>query len=328
MISVIIPAYNAAESLKSCLLALKRQSLDQSLYEIIVVNDGSTDDTAKIANDLGARVINQQRSWPAAARNLGVDKASGDIICFTDADCSPNSDWLEQMLSPLEDDEIIACKGAYTTEQRSLVARFVQLEYEDKYDLLSRQKYIDFIDTYSAAYRKEILQANGGFDSQFQYLEDQELSFRLAARGHKMVFQPQAVVVHLHSDTLVKYARKKFRIGYWKAQVIRRFPNRGIEDSHTPQVMKVQMALMAGTYLSLLLALFARWAFLGALGFLLLFLATTVPFIFKAWRKDRPVALLSPFLLIARATALGLGYGWGLIRPVKARSLEKKQSAT
>lgn len=315
MISVVIPAHNAAGTITECVQALREQTLSDSLYEIIVVDDGSDDDTAGVASRAGARVVRQERGRPAAARNRGVEAAVGEIICFTDADCAPAADWLEQITLPLANAEIIGVKGTYATRQQEVVARFVQIEYEDKYDRLRGQPRIDFIDTYSAAYRRAILLANNGFDEQFPYLEDQELSFRLAARGYQMVFQPSAVVYHRHSPTLWAYFRKKYIIGFWKAQVVRRFPNQGIKDSHTPQVIKLQMGLMALAGASLALTLFTRWGWLPFLSLLAAFTLTTAPFIRKAWSKDRQVALASPFLLAIRALGLGIGYAWGLLRP-------------
>jgi lipopolysaccharide/colanic/teichoic acid biosynthesis glycosyltransferase len=191
----------------------------------------------------------------------------------------------------------------------------VQIEYEDKYDLLRPQRRIDFIDTYSAAYRRAVLQANDGFDERFPYLEDQELSFRLAARGYEMVFAPTAVVSHQHSATLYAYFRKKFIIGFWKAQVVRRFPGQGVKDSHTPQVMKAQIGLIGLTLAALAGGVLFHWLLYPFLLLLGLFGLTTIPFVRKAWPKDRAVALASPFLLLVRAAALGMGYGWGLIRP-------------
>jgi lipopolysaccharide/colanic/teichoic acid biosynthesis glycosyltransferase len=312
MISVVVPAYNAAATMTACLQALKQQTIAEP-YEIIVVDDGSTDETAVLAQQAGATVIRRTRGRPAAARNSGIRAANGTIVCCTDADCLPTPTWLRELTAPFADPNIVAAKGSYATHQPQIVARFVQLEYEDKYDLLAQQETIDFIDTYAAAYRREVLLANDGFDEQFPYLEDQELSFRLAARGYKMVFQPTAVVYHHHSHTLARYARKKGIIGYWKAQVVRRFPQQGVKDSHTPQVMKVQMGLMGLLLASLPLLLFSRWALLLTGTLLLTFLLTTLPFVAKAWRKDRIVALASPLLLAVRAVALGAGYGCGLI---------------
>ena len=333
LVSVIVPAYNAERTIGACIQALCQQAYDRP-YEIIVVNDGSTDSTASAAEVAGATVVTIPNSRPAAARNAGIRAAKGDIVCCTDADCIPHDDWLQQITAPFANPSIVACKGAYATRQQQLVARFVQLEYEDKYDLLRGEESIDFIDTYSAAYRREILLANGGFDEHFDYLEDQELSFRLAARGYRMVFQDKATVDHLHSATLIKYLRKKVLIGYWKAQVVRRFPGRAARDSHTPQVMKVQMLLALGSMAALLTGVTGlllappHWklhpitAFMPALLLILIFFATTIPFLRKAWPKDRPVAIASPLLLFGRAIALVAGYGWGVIFPRRGLDID------
>ncbi len=314
-ISVVIPAYNAAHSITDCMNALQRQCIDHP-FEVILVDDGSTDETGKLAAEAGAIVVRKERGRPAAARNAGIQAARGDIICFTDADCEPHDNWLHELTLPcFTDPDTIGGKGIYDTKQREIVARFVQLEYEDKYDLLMKHPTIDFIDTYSAVYRRDVLVANDCFDEQFPYLEDQELSFRLAARGYKMVFIPSAVVYHLHSNTLYRYVRKKLIIGYWKAQVVRRFPTQGVKDSHTPQVMKIQMGLMALLLALIPMLLFTSWSAIPLALVALAFLGSTLPFVRKAWPKDRTVALASPLMLAVRALALGLGYAGGLVKP-------------
>lgn len=332
-VTVVVPAYNAETTIGHCVAALRRQTFDEP-YEIIVVNDGSTDGTKKVAGEAGALVITTPNKRPAAARNTGIKHAKGTIICCTDADCLPHQEWLSQITAPFTDPTIVACKGTYASTQAQLVARFVQLEYEDKYDRLRTQETIDFIDTYSAAYRRDVLLANNGFDEGFDYLEDQELSFRLAARGYRMVFQESAVVDHLHSATITDYIRKKFVIGYWKAQVVRRYPGRAAKDSHTPQVMKWQMLLSVLMGAALVvggggwLIMNERWRqasvlpFIPAIVIALLFLATTLPFARKAWPKDRAVAVSSPALLFCRALALSAGYAWGVANPRRTLSRE------
>lgn len=318
MLSVIIPAYNASSTLPECLDALKSQITEQVRVEIIVVDNNSKDDTARIAEDAGAILVRCARQGAAAARNAGLAAAKGDIICFTDADCVPTANWLTEVTTPLlEHPELTACKGSYLTRQPQLVARFVQLEYEDKYDLMAKHRFIDFIDTYSAAFRTDILLQQSGFDERMTYLEDQELSFRLAKLGCLMVFQPSAIVYHRHADSIRGYLRKKYLIGYWKAQVIRLHPERLKKDTHTPQVMKIQMLLVMILPLGLFMAiLLPVWGSVLVLLMLIAFFATTLPFAVKAWPKDRAVAVASPWFLFLRAAALSIGYLRGIIRPV------------
>ena len=92
------------------------------------------------------------------------------------------------------------------------------LSIEDRYDRMTDVESIDFVDTYSAAYRRDIFLANEGFDSTFPTasIEDQELSFRLTEKGYRLVFAPAAKVLHHHNHTLSAYIRRKFFIGYWK----------------------------------------------------------------------------------------------------------------
>jgi glycosyltransferase involved in cell wall biosynthesis len=147
-VSVVIPAYNAETTIDACLAAFTRQTVPPDSFEVIVVDDGSTDATrARIATHPMARLLTQVNAGPAAARNLGVQHALGEIILFTDADCVPMENWIEQMLIPFSRSEVVGVKGRYLLKQRSLVARFVQLEYEEKYDHMLHWEYIDFIDT-------------------------------------------------------------------------------------------------------------------------------------------------------------------------------------
>jgi GT2 family glycosyltransferase len=313
-LSVIVPAYNAVQTIDACVGALQHQSVPRAAYEILVVDDGSTDATAsRVAACPDAQLIVQPHAGAAAARNLGAARAHGQILLFTDADCVPAPDWIEQMIAPFQNPEIVGVKGAYAPLPGPLVARFVQLEYEDKYTHMAQATYIDFIDTYSAAYRRDVFLANGGFDRNFPIDEDQEFSFRLAEQGYKMAFVPVAQVGHLgHAASVSAYARKKYKIGFWKVFVHLRHPDRLLQDSHTPQVLKLQILLAGG--MSLCLAGSLRWQFARQVLALLtaLFFLTTLPFTVKAWARDWAVALAAPALLLVRAFGLGLGFAAGL----------------
>lgn len=316
MISVVIPAYNAAPTLGACLEGLRAQvALCPQPVEVIVVDDGSTDGTAAVAHTCGVTVIEQANQGPAAARNLGVQHARGDIVLFTDSDCVPAPGWLQAMSEALAGPDVVGAKGAYLTRQRALVARFVQIEYEDRYDRMQRAPAIDFIDTYSAGYRRDVFLENHGFDTIFATasVEDQEFSFRLAQKGYRLVFVPRARVFHQHDQMLREYVRRKFYIGYYKALLTRWLPERLVKDSHTPQVLKVQMVLVLLLAAALVLAPFWQLALDAVLLMLLVFMMTSVPFTVKALRKDATVGLVAPLLLLVRAAALAAGFVGGRV---------------
>ena len=310
-VSVVIPAYNAAATLAECLTALNQQTLACSSYEVIVVDDGSGDGTDGIAAMHGAIVLRQRNRGAAAARNAGIVAARADIILFTDSDCAPATDWIEQMLAPLRNPCIAGSKGVYRTRQRSLAARFIQIEYEDRYDHTLRCEYVDLVDTYAACYRRDALLAGGGFDPRFRRLQDQELSFRMAEAGYKMAFCPRAAVYHHHPESWRAYAQKKARIGYWKTFVLRLHPGKAQRDSHTPASVKLQMLLAALSAPLAVLALrweLCAWLLAATLG---AFLVSAMPFLAKAWHRDRVVTLICLPALYVRAWSLGLGLAAG-----------------
>jgi lipopolysaccharide/colanic/teichoic acid biosynthesis glycosyltransferase/GT2 family glycosyltransferase len=316
MISVIVPVYNGEDTLGACLAALRAQSLAPDRYEIIVVDDGSTDRTVDVAREYGVRTICQAHAGPAAARNRGARAAGGDILLFTDADCWPAPDWVERMAEPLNDGDVVGAKGVYRTRQKGLVARFVQCEYEFKYARLARHRYIDFVDTYSAAYRRDLFLANGGFDETFTTasVEDQELSFRLARKGYRLAFAPQAIVFHRHDRTLGEYWRRKFGIGYWKALLLRWHPERAVQDAHTPQALKIEIGLVGLSCLLLPLVPFwapARWALAVVAA---LYALATAPFLIWTLGRDPAAAAVAPLLLLLRSLALGSGLAAGALR--------------
>lgn len=319
-VSVIIPAYNASGTIEACIASLLAQQTEPP-FEIIVVDDGSTDGTGDIAARYpGVKVLRQRNGGAAAARNIGACKATGDILCLIDADCVATSGWVESLVRVIKAGADGA-KGTLLSGQKELVARFTQIEYEDRYNRMNPQRQIDFIDTGSAAYRRDVFLEAGGFDETLSENEDQELSFRLAAQGCDLRFAPEAQVYHLHPTTLRAYIHRKFDIGRWKVPVLTRHPSRAVSDSHTPPSLKAQVLLFyAMAALLILPAVQPSTWWLRRLRWLAaIFVATGSPFIAKAARKDPPVALVSPLLLLVRAASLGTGLLYGAVILVRTK---------
>ena len=314
--SVVVPAYNSERTLGFCLEALSHQTIPRERYEVIVVDDGSSDLTSKIARQFDVRYMFQKNRGPASARNLGADAAAGSLILFTDSDCVPCPDWLEEMVRPFMDLNVIAVKGGYKTRQTEIVARFAQMEFEDRYDMLKKNACIDMIDTYSAAFRKEVFKRMGGFDGRFPKAnnEDTELSYRLAAAGCKMVFNPKAIVFHTHPSTLAKYLKIKFWRGYWRMVVYRRYPQKALKDSYTPNVLKIQTMLMALSFPLCLFSLFVHTFFPFILMLWSIILISSFPFSIKTYKKDKLAGIFSPIIILFRSLVFALGSLLGLAK--------------
>jgi len=324
--SAIIAVRNGAATVERCLDGLAQQTVAPDTFEIIVVDDGSTDDTIARAAAWQRdhahgpmQIVRQARAGLGAARNRGAQVAQAPILLFADAGCAPAPVWVETLAGAFADERVVGAKGAFRTEQAGLVPRFVQAEYEDRYDHMRRLEQIDFIDNYSAAYRRAVFLANDGFDVDFAACDDQEFSFRLAEKGYRMVFVPAAVVTHLHDTSLREYAQRKFAQGFWKAPLTRLHPERMVQDTHTPQVLKLQIVLASLLVALLPLALLAvvappfDWLWLAVIALVVLFLASAAPFLAKLARRSGSLAAFGSGMVAARALALGSGYLAGTI---------------
>ncbi|MBI4021211.1 MAG: glycosyltransferase [Candidatus Aenigmarchaeota archaeon] len=312
MISVVVPVYNGEAVIGTCLRALQDQDY-RGRMEIIVVDDGSTDRSAAVARQYRARVLTQAHSGPATARNRGARSARGEIILFTDADCEPSRSWVREMLAPFDDRTVTGVQGAYRSRQPELMARFSQIEIEDRYTRMRSFTTIDFIGTYAAAYRKS---AFPGFDETFTAAsgEDSELSFRLAAQGKKLVFAPRAVVYHRHPSTLGDYLRVKFWRAYWRVPLYRKHASKMASETYTPQALKAQIGLVGLVVLFAAGSLVRDDLLFGAGAAYLLLVVSTLPFAFRAVRKDVAVGAASLAILQLRALVFALGLVEGFIR--------------
>ena len=313
MMSVVIAAYNEEKTLGLCLDSLLAQTAPRDSYEIIVADDGSTDRTRQVAESRGVPVVTQPNRGAGAARNLGAQRTRGDIILFIDADSVPDARCIEAMTAAFADPHVAGANGEKKTRQTNLWARLVQIEYDYKYDRLATHPTIDFVDSSTAAYRRDIFLSNGGFDPNLMEAEDVEFSFRLAERGHWMVLTREAITYHTHPESLTIYLKRKFQYARGRAAVYKRYPRKATSDQRTPQAQKLQMLI---AFASIPVALAApvwdggRW---GIALLALMFVVTTVSFASYCWKYSRSVALLVPIIFSLSAFAGGAGAALGFL---------------
>ncbi len=333
--SVIVPVYNGARVIDRCLDALAQQTVSPAEFEIIIVDDGSSDGTAERVAEWAGRhtrvavsLLRQGQAGPASARNRGALAARGPLLLFTDADCRPVPGWIAALLAAFDaPDQPAGLMGVYCTDQTDLAGRFAQMEFEDRYDRMRHGQQLDVVATYSAAFRRDLFLAEGGFDPGFPKAnnEDVEFSYRLSEQGHQMRFVPEAQVYHHHANTWRRYAQLKTGRGYWRTIVYRRHPGKALKDSYTPQVLKLQILLAPLMVLGGVAALIHRrlgWTALAAP-----FLATTLPFVRFAARRDLAVAAVSPWGLWLRSIAFALGVAAGALANLRRQQEQTAQPA-
>jgi GT2 family glycosyltransferase len=237
---------------------------------------------------------------------------------FTDADCEPVAAWLSRIVEPLErDDRVGGVRGAYCSRQTSLIARFTQVELDEKTASLRQYPVIDFLDTSSAAFRRTAFWALGGFDETLFEAsnEDTLLSYGLVKCGWRLVLVEDARVHHRHPEGLRKYLARKWRHGYWRVRVYECHPTKLLGDTYTPRSLQVQFAAVVATLATLPFAHLRKVAALSGLAFAL----ATYPFIRRALPRGWDVAMATPLLLLLRTLALGAGLASGLTHPIVRR---------
>lgn len=302
-ISVVVPAYNDPENLDKCLEALSRQTLRNEL-EIVVSLDGGDNLPSEVA-ERADRVLKGEHSGPAGARNRGWRASTGEFVLFTDSDCVPYPDWAEQMVLVLGGGAD-AVKGVYTEGGSRTIQRLAQIEFDERYKLLQKHEIIDIIDTYSAGYRRSVLESTGGFDESFPFPdhEDIDLSCRMTGEGYVLRFAPLAKVSHRHRETWGKYFRMKFSRGRWRMKVVKRYPRRAGTDTYTPKCMKLQI-ILCPLLVPVLLLLSVGILPLALWGGLLIL--STIPLTLTAFRSDPPLVPLVPIFAFWRGSALFSG---------------------
>ena len=330
-VSVIVPAFDAEDVIGACVEALAVQADGHPPFEVIIVDDGSSDQTADFAEKscvaeveaawVSASVLTRPHRGAGAARNSGASAASGRLLVFTDADCRPLGDWLQCMVEPFQDPSVDAAMGRFLSDQEALVARIAQSEYAQKERGMLGRERIAFADTATAAVRSEVFHSVGGFRETLGAVEDTDLAFRLAGTGHRIVMAPRAFVFHRHPDTWLRYGIRKARFGRWGAWVYATHPSRVQDDTRTPGAMRIQMALVPALVALTILAAVGTIPSWAPASLAVVFLISAVPQSKKALRDDLGSVgvIAAPLAAAVRAFALDIGLAIGLTELVMRR---------
>jgi len=215
MVSIIIPAKNESRRIAGTLTAVLGQNFDDT-YEIIVVDNGSSDGTAVEARRFPVTVLEELRPGRSHARNAGIRSASGDILVFLDADCSPDKSWLRELLIPFTDPDVGCVAGEILpTDIETELHRYLsRIGYFSQKTTLSHP-FRPFAQTGNAAYRKSVIDTIGLFDEGLLSGQDADLTWRmLLETDKKLEFAETAIVYHPYPKESRGFFKQRMRHAY------------------------------------------------------------------------------------------------------------------
>jgi glycosyltransferase involved in cell wall biosynthesis len=257
----VVPILNGRRLLRSCIASILAQR-DGRPFEIIAVDDGSTDGSLRLLEARQAAgqltLLHGEGRGAAAAINRGIRAAVHPIICQIDQDVVLQSGWLAELLPAFEDGEVAAAQGHYITRPGAgFWARAMGRDLEHRYSRI-RGPHVNHVCTGNTAYRASALHQVGLLDEQLGYGYDNDLSYRLIARGYRLVFQRRAVSVHVWREGFAGYLRQQFGVGYGRLDVVARHPHRVTGDdvsgalmmAHGPATLLAIAALLAAAVFS------------------------------------------------------------------------------
>src|SRR5438552_9043967 len=231
-VSVVVCAYNAADTLEDCLSSL--DNLTYPDYEVIVVNDGSRDATPDIARRHSrVRLIEVPNAGLSAARNVGLAEATGEIVAYTDADTRVDRDWLTFLVQPFLISDVVGSGGPNVVPNDDPpIAQCIPRAPGGPTHVLLDDRIAEHVPGCNMAFRRDALLAIGGFNPIYLRAgDDVDVCWRLQARGWRIGFSAAALVWHHHRSSVKAYWRQQIGYGEGETWLMAHHPEKFL-DGH------------------------------------------------------------------------------------------------
>ena len=303
-VSVVIPTKNHAELLEKCLSSLANQNFKD--FEVIAVDGHSTDATPEVAKKYGSKLVYEDFGTRGGACNVGAEQARGEILVFTDDDCTFPADWLEKINAAFSVDEDLAVLGGDDIIDEREAGYFERTLFQiDKSKGTPKQPQ-KRLRGCNVAYKKSIFLRETGFNPKLKGIEETEFHHRLAKKNYKMRFDPSLYVYHKRRPGFKALFRRMFSNGMARVQLVRY--NRELLSS----MDVIPPIALAFTVAMLFLSIFDLVYLWLWLGIVIVYFAAKSVFI-AARAKGFGYLPLLPFVLAVRELSFGIGILRGMI---------------
>ncbi len=226
--SVIVSTFNRSDLIKRCLNSLLSQSYPLDHLEVIVVNDGSTDDTEDILHKHKEKIVcdykwfSQPNCGKTKALNFAIKKSKGDIICLTDDDCIPDKDWIKNIVTGYVNEKVGGVGGLISPlGTGSFIENYTK---KNKFHSNERQINIAMVGG-NSSFRREVLDEIGGYDIFFRNGQDTEIGIRAQSKGYVFIYEPSAVVYHKEEESIIGILKQIHRYEKTYARLHKKYPN-------------------------------------------------------------------------------------------------------
>jgi len=258
-ISIVVPAYNAEKTIKKCIESLL--DIDYTNYEIIIVDDGSTDATKQILSGYKEKisVMALEHRGPSHCRNKAASASQAEYLAFTDADCIVDKQWLRELLKGFSQEAVTGVGGSQLSpNDETAFGRRVQSFFEKtgflggyiKTTANNSPVRTSHNPSCNVMYRRQFLLEVGGFDEGLWPGEDVDLDYRLEKRKFILMFNPKAIVYHYRPDSLKKICSMMYRYGWTQGVLVRRYGLfRKLHWFFFAEIVFVAFALLAAFFL-------------------------------------------------------------------------------
>jgi len=330
LFSIIVPTFNRANEVRELIGSFQNQTLPHNQFEVLLVDDGSDDDTPERVKqfmpqaDFRIRLLQHQHEGPGPARNFGMAQAEGEFFLFIDSDCIADRHWLERIAQAVEQEQPQAFGGP-----DGVLPEFTPLQKAIDYSMTSflttggmrghsKKRLAKFYPrSFNMGIHYSIFENLGGMNN-LRHGQDLEFSRRIVASGAKVIYVPDAIVYHKRRTSLRKFFRQMFNWGVARINLTK------IDRAILEPLHFIPAVGTLGYLLLILLMPFHPifcycWLIATGIG-----LGLMVVIFISAWRRyqDLRTALLAPVVSMTQIVAYGLGFTTNYMRRIILRKGE------